>query len=124
VNRLLIALGFRSQARVEEVVARPRSNEAWISIGLDRQAAKGPVYVEIKVGARPAEIAGTITGTRAVPRSLFRRDFGRLPPAGGWSVPPGEEIIVELVDLGGKRSGPWGPYRLAAGAIVDIDLVL
>lgn len=124
VNRLMVALGFRSRIRAEEVVAKPKPTEAWISVGLDRQGAVGPVYVELKEDQDPPKIAGTIAGTRAVPRSMFRRDYGRLPTAGGWSLVPGKEVSVTLVDAAGSRSATWGPHRLAAGAIVDIDLTL
>ena len=124
VNRLMVALGVRSRVRAQEVVAKPKPTEAWISVGLDRQSAVGPVYVELQEDEEPPRLAGTITGTRAVPRSFFRRDYGRLPPAGGWPLTPGREVSVTLVDSAGNRSGTWGPHRLAAGAIIHIDLAL
>ena len=130
VNKLLVALGFRSMKTAEQVAIRPPHNEAWIAVRLIRAAAKGPVWVLIGPEGGTLAVAGTITGSSRSggPIGYFLRDYGRFPTAGGYSVTPGTPYEVKLrgADATGKRieSGVWGPFPLAAGAIVDIELKL
>jgi hypothetical protein len=131
VNNLLVALGFRSIKTSEQIAPKPPRTEAWISVRLIREAAVGPVTVLIGPHGAALPVAGTITGSsNASPlRRFFLRDYGRFPTAGGFSVTPGTqayEVRLEGVDnTGAARVSPsWGPYPLAAGAIVDIELRL
>jgi len=128
VNRLLVGLGFRSRVPTEQVVQAPK-NEAWLSVGLRRTNAVGPVEVELQEGAN-LRLLGIIG---QVPRpgrilSWFINDYGRIPPSGGYSVTPGTSYLIRLKgkDSSGApiRSPDWGPHALADRAVVDIELEL
>lgn len=143
VNKLLVALGFRAVKTAEEVRGKPPAEFAWISIRLRRKNAVGPVDVLIGSKDRPT-VAGTISGSAGGDGLLryFVRDFGRFPTAGGFVVKPDEELVVRLAGKNGKSEtipptkdaqgkdlpppaeSSWGPYRLAKGAIVDLELTL
>ncbi len=74
----------------------------------------------------------TIAGSARKPSLLgyFLVDYGRFPIAGGYKVvlETGKKYAVELsgVDGDGKKvtSLKWGPYPLAPGAIIDIEMRL
>ncbi len=129
VNNLLVALGFRSVKTAEQTTPKPPPSEAWVSVRLIRKAAKGRVAVLIgPTGA--TQVVGTINASwhRIPLLSFFLRDYGRFPTAGGFALAPGA-IAYEVVlkgDVGAapRESKKWGPYPLAPGAIVDIDLEL
>jgi hypothetical protein len=131
VNNLLVALGFRSVKTSEQITPKPPPTEAWISVRLIRVDAEGPVTVLIGPHDAALPVAGTISGSSSTSalRRFFLRDYGRFPTAGGFAVTPGAQaydVRLEGVDKKGgtKVSSTWGPYPLAAGAIVDIELRL
>jgi hypothetical protein len=129
VNKLLVGLGFRSIKTLEQVTPKPRPNEAWISVRLNRVLAKGPVLVFVGPPGGPLAIAGTITGSSRSGglTGFFLRDYGRFPTTGGYSLIPRTLYEIELrgEDQNGKPlSGKWGPYSFEPGAIVDIESTL
>jgi hypothetical protein len=130
VNNLLMAFGFRSVLRPQQVEPRPDRNEAWISVRLQRAKATGPVYVLLEPEGGSATVIGAITGTSKRNRWFwyFLRDRGRFPTVAGYPVEPAKKYTIKLdgVDKDGNHipSPVWGPYSLANRAIVDIDLKL
>lgn len=130
VNNILIALGFRSVRTAEQVKPKPPPDHGWVSVHLERVKAVGPVSVLI--GPKGGDtIAGTITGISAGSRvwRYFVRDKGRFPTSGGFALPQDVEFEIGLsgFDKDGKvikLLEPWGPYKLQAHAIVDIELRL
>jgi hypothetical protein len=129
INRIFQALGFRPVGSQDQPVPTPPRTEAWIAVTLIRDQAVGPVSVLIGQPGAPA-VAGTISGTtrgRAWWRWLLRNK-GRFPPSGGHSVPPGGPYEVTLTGTNNAghavSSATWGPFSLAAGALVDIELLL
>lgn len=130
VNNLLVALGFRSVKTEKQDAPQPPPTEAWVSVRLLRNRAKGPVTVRIGPDGNALPVAGTIVGSSSGNRLLqyFLRDQGRFPTAGGFAVTPGQacQIRLEGVDATGASitSANWGPYPLAPGAIVDLELRL
>ena len=134
VNSLLIALGFRSVKTAEQITPRPPADKAWIAVRLIREKAHGSVLASIgDPAAAPGgalTVAGTISGKSRqgwIARFFFR-DYGRFPTAGGFAVRPGQPCTVSITGTDENHAvvGPvaWGPYALAAGAIVDIELRL
>jgi hypothetical protein len=128
VNNLMVALGFRA-VKAQEEAPKPPPHEAWISVRLLRDKAKGPVAVLVGESGKPA-VAGTIAGRSSSSRLLqfFLRDQGRLPPSGGFPVELNKpyEVQLEGIDQKGAKisSEKWGPYSLAAGALVDLEITL
>lgn len=125
VNSLLRSLGFRA-IPTAEVEQKPPPTEAWLSVGLHRVRAVGPVQVV----ADPAGELGTIHGTmsRRGLAGFFLRDKGRLPQSGGKSVTPGAEISVTLNgrDADGQDLPQPPPQKVkpAAGALIDLEFTL
>jgi hypothetical protein len=126
VNNLLQALGFRSVQQAPPPPAKPAPTEAWLAVGLRRQNAVGPVNV-IAGPADSPKLIGVITGPG--PRfswlRFFVQDSARFPRSGGHSLTPGEyKVWLEGRDSAGKpaKSAEWGPYTIAAGSIVDVEL--
>jgi hypothetical protein len=130
VNNLLTSLGFRSMKTAAQITPKPPATEAWIAVRLIRNAAKGPVMVLIGPQNPPQPVAGTISGSsKQGLLRLFFRDYGRFPTAGGYAITQlGQPYAVQLVGSDSSsatiRSPVWGPYPLAAGAIVDIEVRL
>lgn len=130
VNNLLVALGFRSVRTVEQTTPRPPPTHAWISVRLIRKDAKGPVSVLVGPPVAPLPVAGTIAGSSKGSSGLryFIRDPGRFPTAGGYAVPADQTYQVQLQGVSGTgnviASSTWGPYTLAKGAIIDLELSL
>ena len=135
VNRIMVALGFRSIRTQEEVIPRPPVNTAWVAVRLKRNRAVGDVFVKIQtIGpaagnpSAPAPIAGVIRQKRSQLSGLLFRQVDRFPPNGGHTVLPDTiyGIIVNGVDAGGKSlTAPEGEtYVFAPGAIVDVDVTL
>ncbi|UCV05676.1 hypothetical protein [Dechloromonas denitrificans] len=127
INTLLVALGFRSMRTPESVVARPKPTEAWISVRLG-QKPEVPARVMMKtdtVANATEQVIGIIDGSspRFAWLRYFVRDKGRFPTSGGFPVLGGLSytFTVETV-RNGKATvlGPWGPFPIAAGAIIDI----
>jgi hypothetical protein len=124
VNTMLRSLGFRA-IPTAETEQKPPPTEAWLSVGLHRKEAVGPVQVE----AVPGGHLGTIHGTmrKAGLASFFLRDKGRLPQSGGKSVTPDTEIAVTVTGLGkdgrALTSSPQN-VKLAPGALIDLEFTL
>jgi hypothetical protein len=128
VNNILVAFGFRSVKTAEQVTPKPPKTEGWISVTLTRQDAIGPVAVLVGGPAKPP-VAGTIAGTskRSAFARFFLRDPMRFPTSGGYAVPAGTECAVQLVgvkDGGNVITSSWGPYPIAAGAVLDLNVKL
>jgi hypothetical protein len=134
VNNLLIALGFRQISAQRQDTPRPPPQEAWIAVRLRRRLAKGPVTVRIGTDANALPVAGTIAGSaRPGGRLLgyFVRDQGRFPTSGGYPVAAGQTYTVRMegVDQAAApvavaAGASWGPYPLAAGALINLELSL
>jgi hypothetical protein len=130
VNNLLIALGFRSVKTADEVRPKPPKTKGWVAVALNRKEAVGPVDVLIgdPAGGDPP-IAGTISGDKRREGFVrfFLRDRSRFPMSGGFELPEGTncKVIVKGKDADGKEiTAEWGPEKIAAGAIVDLELTL
>ncbi|MDB5581523.1 MAG: hypothetical protein JWR80_6699 [Bradyrhizobium sp.] len=129
VNNILRSLGFRDIRRDEEVVPRPARTSAWIAVSLNRQDAVGPVRVLVRKGEAEAALVGMIsTGRAPAPvLSWLLRDPTRFPTSAGYSVAADERYTI-LLQGEDTDSNPltaaWGPYPIAAGAIIDIELRL
>ena len=126
VYNLLVALGIRSARRREQVVPEPKSDEAWISVGLrEKTKVAGPVDVMITEKGKTTEYLGTINAALKQPglRSYFVRDPERIPPSGGITLQPGIVYTVEAKgkdNAGSELTGTWGPHALAKRAVIDI----
>jgi hypothetical protein len=130
VNRLFQAFGFRSPAAQQAPVVRPPPTQAWLSVALKRNRAVGPVWVNINSANQP-RVAGSIAGQSFFSHPAVAwavRNKSRFPQSGGEVITPGTEITVTLegkASDGAVITSPeWGPFALAPGAIVDIELTL
>ena len=130
VNRLFRAFGLRLPLAEAAETPRPPPGKAWIAVALAPSTrAVGAVDVLIGPPGTPTA-AGTIDSvapglSRLV--SLFVRGRRRFPRSGGHAVPLGEQCVVRLHGLdrnGQALDAQWGPYVLAEGAVVDLDLDL
>jgi hypothetical protein len=135
VNRIMVALGFRSLRTQEDVVPRPPQNRAWVAVLLKRSQAIGDVFVQIQeigpaAGAAnaPAPIAGIIQDKRSQLSGLLFRQKNRFPPNGGHTVSTGTiySITVNGIDNQGHQvtANVNERYVFAPGAIVDIEVAL
>jgi hypothetical protein len=130
VNNLLIALGFRSVKTADQVRPKPPKTKGWIAVTLKRKDAVGPVDVFIgdPAGGDPP-VAGTIHGDsrrEGFVRFLLR-DRSRFPMSGGFELPEGTNVKVQIKGRDGQGqpiATGWGPEKIAAGAIVDLELTL
>jgi hypothetical protein len=129
VNKVFQAFGLRTPASQQEAAPKPPPTQAWLSVALRRDKADGNVDVLIgPTGHQQA--AGSIagTGSRRSVLSWLLRNKSRYPQSGGHVMAPGTPIEVSLVGMDSNkqpiRSATWGPYELAAGAIVDVELTL
>lgn len=129
VNRLMRSLGFRAMQSVPDDPKPQNDTEAWIAVRLERVNATGTVTVVFGKDKHESVI-GTIVGTskKGSFLRLFLRDKGRYPQSGGYSVGVGGPYRMWLVgqDQSGNlvESKKWGPFSLAARAIVDVTLEL
>jgi hypothetical protein len=149
VNNMLVSLGVRQARTPETVTPKPPKDKAWIAVRLNRKAAVGGVGVFIGAGtvgkpgtpADPATntpavaavpavlppVAGIIGGTSTPALRYILSDRGRFPGFGGHAVAPNTETLVVLQgrdQAGALLEVSWGPFKLADGAIVDLDLSL
>jgi hypothetical protein len=131
VNKLLVALGFRSALTAEDTAKpMPPATEAWISVRLVRKNTSGPVSVLIGPDdATEPCLVGVISGFSPNCRALrfFLNDFGRFPPCGGYPLQPGVKYKLLLAGQDKNQqalSAAWGPAALAAGAMVDLEMTL
>lgn len=124
VNKILVGLGFRSLRTEEARLPRPKPTEAWLAVNLVREEAKGPVQVFVTQDSGGERLVGTISGS-TVPRffAKLRTNPMRYPPVAGFAVPADSLVTVQLRDpVQDAVSEPWGPYRVAGGAIIDFEL--
>jgi len=135
VNRIMVALGFRSLRSQEDVVPRPPQNRAWVAVLLKRSQAVGDVFVQIQeigpaagVANAPAPIAGIIRDKRSQISGLLFRQKNRFPPNGGHTVSTGTiySITINAIDNQGHQltANANERYVFAPGAIVDIEVTL
>lgn len=132
INRIMHALGIRSETREEDAVPKPPSKKAWIAVHVSGQAARAKgIQVKLKeipaaqVQNPPDPIAGGIGGQRVPVSSLILRNTDRFPQNGGYTVTPGVvyEIRVEATDENGAPLTALGKqYAFAEGAIVDFEV--
>lgn len=132
VNTLLVALGFRSATRAEEVIVKPPSECAWLAVRLIRSAppAAPPVRVLLSTDDGGFALVGTILGLQS-PRGFLRwflQDSTRFPTVAGYSVPGGHKYAIKLewddVGLTPLHDITWGPFLVAKGAVIDVALKL
>lgn len=131
VNNLLVALGFRSMRSVEQIAPKPPHDRAWLSVRVQRKAAVGEIIVSIGPADGTVPVVGMITGTsrNRLLRS-FMVDHGCFPIAGGHSLTPdaSKTYVVQVQGKDKNRTdlpaAKWGPYAIAAGAVLDITLEL
>jgi hypothetical protein len=129
VNKLMVALGFRSVKTAEQVTPKPPKTEAWIAVALDRLKARGPVQV-VLIHDTNSFVIGTISGSanKNFFSRLFLRDFGRFPTAGGHSVRLATEYKIQLRGFDEAtnpiESAVLGPFMFDPGAIVDFEIRL
>lgn len=135
VNRIMRALGFRSDQREEEVTPRPPENRAWVAVRVKRKNSASDVFIRLRavgpaanVPNAPAPFAGTIGFRRARLSTLLFRDLNRFPQNGGYTVLPDTvySITAESRDKDGNPLTALGntTYVFAPGAIVDYDVTL
>ena len=129
VNKVFQAFGFRAPASQQETAPKPPEKKAWLSVTLRRDKAVGNVDVLIGEPGKP-QAAGSIGGSGSGARGLswLLRSKSRYPGSGGHVMDSGKPIEVTLVGVDSDKkpiqSAKWGPYELADGAIVDLELTL
>lgn len=132
VNTLLVALGFRSETRAADVIAKPAPEFAWLAVRLVRLAQTGatPVRVMLAVDDADLKLIGMINGKRSPPGLLrwFLQDYARFPTIAGYSVPGDHRYALRLERDDTSAAPPtvrqanWGPFVVGKGAIIDIEL--
>ncbi|MEO8667755.1 MAG: hypothetical protein ABI399_04510 [Bauldia sp.] len=136
INTMLISLGYRQVRTPESIVEKPPPTKAWIAVRALPGDAVGPLNVF--AGPPPAEVTNGGATTVDIPLigiiakrsrrnllSYFVPDRGRTPNYGGHAVTPGQSyvVLVEGKDAAGTRLiYQWGPYKIDAGSIIDIDV--
>jgi hypothetical protein len=128
VNNLLQALGFRSVQQASPPPPKPPPTLAWLAVTLVRSQAVGRVSVVAGPTGSP-KLVGTIAGAGLRHKWLrfFIQDNARFPPSGGHTLQPGIfEVQLRGVDKAGSgiQSVTWGPYDIAPGSIIDLELTL
>ncbi|MCX5516728.1 hypothetical protein C3941_17790 [Kaistia algarum] len=130
VYRILVALGYRQAPSEAEIRPKPKKENAWISVKVQRRSAVGQVYVRVTeagpvTDASPPQLAGIVAprGFWAILGSVFLLDRNRFPLAGGYEVEVAKEYRIEVTgrDAAGAivASDIDGTYRFAPGAILD-----
>ena len=131
INNILIALGYRQRRTPETATPKPQPNQCWVAVRLTRKQANGPVQVfigtRLAAGGSPP-LVGIISGTSMRGLRYFLSDPGRFPGYGGYGVPANSEVTVEVAGVDGNGAAlqrkSWGPYVVAGGSIIDVDLEL
>ena len=130
VNRLMQSLGIRPTS-AQQAAPAPifPANTAWLSVTVRRGDAKGPVTVLVAqsdaAAPNPAEfVLGVVpAGPNPWPMLRFflrRRD--RAPPENGHRLTPGVYAVRLVDNTGVKSAATWGPFGVAGGTLVDVDL--
>ena len=138
VNRVLVALGFRSQVR-PDVAERPSEKQAWISVRVRATAPDAGYELKFEtVDPPPASVVSTLgiirpgAGRARLSELLFPVP-GRIPRSGGIVVSTEKAYRVSVTDLGSQlvydlRGEPIATpqaaplMRFAPRAIVDFDV--
>lgn len=127
VNRMLRALGYRSQM-TEDDHPRPSRNEAWIAVIDESRRAVAETYDILIKGANDWTVVGIISNglPHAGPLQWVLRDTRRFPTSGGFSVPIDTPIEIAIQDrlANGDPFTIWGPHSLGAGAVIDVRVRL
>jgi hypothetical protein len=130
VNNMLVALGYREKKTPATVAPRPPAGNAWISVLINRKQAVGSVLVFMGTPSAtndPLPLVGVIRGSSKSGLRYFLSDPGRFPSYGGHQVQANDKITVELVGAdtnGDKLQVRWGPFEIAGGSIIDLELSL
>jgi hypothetical protein len=110
INRILVALGFRSLVRPDTEKPLPEKTEGWISVRVDdtrKGAKRSPAHVSL-VEVVNADDATKTAGFRLI-SSLERLELGsriwevffpslsRVPRSGGYSLSPGKYYRLTVV---------------------------
>lgn len=138
VNNIMVAFGYRQQRTPESVAAKPPPDKAWIAVKVVRQQIIGPVEVYIgppqdpPAAHAPVELAdqiiplvGIVKGEGPTLLHAFLADRSRFPSYGGHAVDKDTTVAVRLIghDAAGiVRTLDWGPRKVAAGAVIDLEL--
>ena len=133
VYNIMAALGFRNSRRAEEIIQRPRTNQAWLAVRVNNNTGKAKIFVKIReigsavgVANAPLPIAGTLGAERPLLRELLFRSPNRFPENGGYTLSPNTiyEIAIEAQDKDGTTHSLLAPekYVFAPAAIVDLDV--
>lgn len=132
VNRIMVALGFRTATADKLPDPKPPADKAWIAVHVQPSKSVGPVSVLIQnLGPAnansPSPLAGTIRFRRPSLKELLWRNVNRFPPNGGYTVAPG---VVYKITVVGKDSAnaevraEIGEFVFAPNAIADFDVTL
>lgn len=138
VNRILVALGYRTEPPPTAVMVKPEEKRAWVSIRVIRDRAVGPI--KVNVTAKGAVQASSPPALTAVLNSsdqdgvwrrivqVFFLDRTRMPPRSGWQVDSMQEYEIK-VEASDSAQQPIacpinGTYRFAGGAIIDFVVKL
>jgi hypothetical protein len=130
VNTILIALGYRQRKTPETVVAKPPKDKAWIAVRAIRDKAVGNIDVQVNPveagGASSPSVAGIIAPkSKRGLMGFFLSDRDRFPGYGGYEVQADKEYQIALRSQdaeGMQLDTKWGPYKIASGAIIDLEL--
>lgn len=130
VNRLMQSLGIRpTSAQQSPPAPVVPSNVAWLSVVVHRGDAKGSVTVLVAQtdasAPDPTEFVLGILPAGPDPWPLLRffiRRRDRAPPENGHRLVPGTYAVRLVDNTGIKSAATWGPFGIAAGTMVDVDL--
>lgn len=129
VNDLFVRLGFRAPRPQTLPIAKPPATKAWIAVSLNQKEADGMVDVLVTpagAAAGRSMVVGSIDSSGGK-KHWWTRDRARFPSAGGHELVPGEyHVQLKGHDKNGvvKESAVWGPYEIAPGAVIDIELTV
>lgn len=139
VNRILVALGFRSQVR-PEIEQRPDDKQAWVSVRVRGAAPDAGYSINFDaVDPPPPDVPTTLgilrpgAGATRLAELLFPVR-GRVPRSGGIVVSTQKAYRISVTDLRSERTfdalgrqiarpqdAPL--FRFASRAIVDFDVI-
>lgn len=131
VNNLMVALGFRSVRNAGTLIPKPPPSKAWVSVHLTRVALpKEPVtlYLQTDGGGYMGVYRFNSPDRRWPFVKWLMRDPLRFPAWGGFPVEPNVKYQIKLegppVAGGNPALKETPPFKLAAGAILDIEETL
>jgi hypothetical protein len=133
VNKLMVALGFRKNAREEDVTPRPPADKVWVSVRVVKKKAVSDVYIHLnEIGPKDANSPSPIVGEVGLGKKrlygLLFRDSNRFPQNGGYAVLPDKvyALTITAKDSAGQPLTAMqnDTFVFAAGAIIDFEVVL